>query len=433
MPATLLLEKHLYLNTSAPRGRNLLASTNSTSPVDLPPDFYSGESFILVLHIFKEISPTQVELADPGEDADITVTLAQRFPSPSKPLLAVSDPFLKVSEGVWEAEIAMDSVEMITFLNSGAEGPRQAILEVEIDEDDNIRKYQADITLHRETNPSALALPYTNSLIEVKVADAAARKSLATYTDLSIVPYPGMQVTQIDQNDGDDNSTVIWRYVGMDITEDANWKGYPLTNSDGDLVGPVINRTGTDAQLASIVPSIGEVMIPTDREGVVRIGRDGTSSGGEEFETAKNYATGSTSTAVNSFQSGIFNTQSGQYNTQSGYSNTQSGYRNSQSGANNTQNASANTQSGIYNTQTGAVGFQSGQNLDDGGFNNVYSLGSTKTAIVGSTAYFWIDNGIRIKPIAGDPSTLEDGTIWITTTGELKYRANGVTKTVANV
>ncbi len=37
---------------------------------------------------------------------------------------------------------------------------------------------------------------------------------------------------------------------------------------------------------------------------------------------------------------------------------------------------------------------------------------------------------LRIVPQTGDPNTVDDGAMWVTTAGVLKVRLNGVTRTV---
>ena len=134
-----------------------------------------------------------------------------------------------------------------------------------------------------------------------------------------------------------------------------------------------------------------------------------------------------------STQSGYSNTQSGYDNIQSGYSNTQSGGGNTQSGAGNlqsgygnTQSGYDNTQSGYGNTQSGADGTQSGKSLNDGGFDYTAMFGLSKTATVGSRAYFALDNGVWVKPVAGDAASPENGVIcYNSTTHKFRGYANG--------
>ena len=103
------------------------------------------------------------------------------------------------------------------------------------------------------------------------VADSAARKLLATYTALQVVPYVGMRVTQLDQNSGD-YPTVEYMLNGEDVTLDVNWFLRPLANpATGELVFDL-----RLADFAGIVPplnSIGQL------GGKLRIG-DGATTGG---------------------------------------------------------------------------------------------------------------------------------------------------------
>ena len=126
-------------------------------------------------------------------------------------------------------------------------------------------------------------------------------------------------------------------------------------------------------------------------------------------------------------QSGGNNTQSGGDNIQSGGDNTQSGYFNTQSGGGNTQSGFYNTQSGYGNTQSGNHGIQSGKALNDGGFDYAAMFGNTKTATVTQRAYFALDNGIWLKPVAGDAASPENGVIcYNATTHKFRGYANGV-------
>lgn len=103
--------------------------------------------------------------------------------------------------------------------------------------------------------------------------------------------------------------------------------------------------------------------------------------------------------------------QEGNSNTQFGSGNTQSGYYNLQAGRNSTQSGYNNYQTGISNAQTGQYGIQGGSNLDDGGFLYTAMFGLAKTAAVDQRAYFALDNGIWLKPVAA-PSTPEAGVIY---------------------
>lgn len=122
-----------------------------------------------------------------------------------------------------------------------------------------------------------------------------------------------------------------------------------------------------------------------------------------------------------STQSGTGNIQSGGGNNiQSGGGNIQSGYFNIQSGYGGTQSGNSNTQSGDY-------GIQSGKSLNDGGFDYAAMFGNTKTATVTQRAYFALDNGIWLKPVAGDAASPENGVIcYNATTHKFRGYANGV-------
>jgi len=168
----------------------------------------------------------------------------------------------------------------------------------------------------------------------------------------------------------------------------------------------------------------------------LQIGYDNTQSGSYNTQSGSyntqsgygNTQSGSYNTQSGSFnlQIGYGNTQSGSFNLQIGYGNTQSGSYNTQSGYGNTQSGSYNTQSGSYNTQSGSYGAQFGSNLNDGGYGHIFMIGDSKTATVVSRAYFAIDNGIWIKPIAAAPSTPENGVFYYdSTTSKFRGYAGG--------
>ena len=168
-----------------------------------------------------------------------------------------------------------------------------------------------------------------------------------------------------------------------------------------------------------------------DRKAVLKISKAGSFS----LTTNSDYYSILPSTQIgynnlqigsSNIQSGYGNTQSGAGNTQSGGGNTQSGYSNTQSGASNTQSGYGNTQSGYYNTQSGNYGTQSGKFLNNGGFDHTFMVGNTKTATVGDRAYFALDNGIWIKPVAAAPASPENGVIYYdSTTHKFRGYANG--------
>jgi hypothetical protein len=77
--------------------------------------------------------------------------------------------------------------------------------------------------------------------------------------------------------------------------------------------------------------------------------------------------------------------------------------------------------------QSGTFGTQSGYSLNDGGFEYTAMFGANKTATVGSRAYFALDNGIWIKPVAAAPASPENGVIYYnSTTHKFRGYANGV-------
>ena len=127
---------------------------------------------------------------------------------------------------------------------------------------------------------------------------------------------------------------------------------------------------------------------------------------------------------------GMGSSQSGQANILGGFYNEQTAQGSILSGGYSVQGGTYNLSSGYYNVQSGVRGATIGSYLNDGGFDRVFMAGNTVTAAVDEAAYFWFDNGVRLKPLGSDPATLEDGTMWITTAGDFKFRANGSTKTV---
>lgn len=127
-----------------------------------------------------------------------------------------------------------------------------------------------------------------------------------------------------------------------------------------------------------------------------------------------------------SAQFGDGNTQSGGYNCQFGTINTQSGYSNLQAGGYHTQSGSYSAQFGNTNVQSGDRGFQAGFTLNDGGFDYAFMVGASKTATAAKRAYFAMDNGIWIKPVAAAPASPENGVIYYdSTTHKFRGYANG--------
>lgn len=160
----------------------------------------------------------------------------------------------------------------------------------------------------------------------------------------------------------------------------------------------------------------------------IQVGVLSTQSGYGNIQNAYD----STQSGYYNRQSGSFNTQSGGSNFQTGGSNTQSSYSNFQSGYNNTQSGYPNFQSGRYNTQSGYYGFQhgggvgAGEGLNDGGFNYTFMVGASKTATVERRAYFALDNGIWLKPVATAPALPENGVIYYdSATHKFRGYANG--------
>lgn len=154
-----------------------------------------------------------------------------------------------------------------------------------------------------------------------------------------------------------------------------------------------------------------------------------TANGNFSFTTnSGHYAmTPSTQIGRGNTQSGYSQIQSGNANSQSGYSNTQSGAGNFQAGHNHQQTGFAGVQGGRGNTQSGSYGFQAGRALNDGGFDYTAMFGYTKTATVTKRAYFAMDNGVWLKPVAGDAASPENGVIcYNATTHKFRGYANGV-------
>ena len=258
-------------------------------------------------------------------------------------------------------------------------------------------------------------------------------------------------------------------YICVDATPSAaDWRLIPVTNSSGEIEGPIIAResTGND------IPIESELVVFNNE---LRLG-DNLTQNGLKIGHPQNSDTGTTSASfqVNSanqtsgpgngsFQAGDLNNQTGSYSIQSGSSSDQSGDNSVQvtnngsqssiwslqvggyvtqtggsgslqAGGGSTQNLATgciqaggyHTQSGYCNaqfcgdwnlayghTQSGNYGFQAGRyGLNDGGNDSTIMYGQSKTASIGSAAYFWLDNGIRIKPVSTPPASPEKGTIY---------------------
>lgn len=213
-----------------------------------------------------------------------------------------------------------------------------------------------------------------------------------------------------------------------------------IVDGDGNLlVSRITPREVEFADIGTFVPADGEIIFLSlsAHPKMVAIGDGSTLTKDLNFAVTTKFSglaattNRNINTGTESLQTGRRNTQSGSWSIQSGIKNTQSGSYGTQSGYNNNQSGEYSFQGGGQgNTQSASSGLQWGSALNDGNFSNTYMFGSSKTASVGSSVYFWVNNGIRIKPIASDPATLENGTLWITTGGSLKFRANGATKTV---
>lgn len=68
-------------------------------------------------------------------------------------------------------------------------------------------------------------------------------------------------------------------WVCIDASEGvADWQEVPLLNDDGELVGPVINRSDTAANLSAVVPESGEWVYETDTK-YAKIGDGSTATG----------------------------------------------------------------------------------------------------------------------------------------------------------
>jgi hypothetical protein len=107
----------------------------------------------------------------------------------------------------------------------------------------------ADDTLQKALETLDDSLTY-NPTIDT-VSDHTARLALA---ELDI----GFRCTQ------DDLAGVVWEYVGPLESEDSSWNGYRITNEDGELVGKIIVRTGTNSELTGQLLDAGEPGYATD-------------------------------------------------------------------------------------------------------------------------------------------------------------------------
>ena len=210
-----------------------------------------------------------------------------------------------------------------------------------------------------------------------QVADKSARLALTSITK-------GYRVEQTDL------LGVVWEYHGTDPSDENNWRGYVNTDSDGQLVGPVINRAATDTQWQGVVLYEAEIGYATDTK-VTKVG-DGVTAweslnslaSSDDLHT-QNTDTGTTNdsfvvnsgsqvsstAAFGSIQAGVANNQSGGYSTQSGYNNTQSGYANTQFGMENTQSGYYGIQAGTANTQGGSMGIQVGSSNTQNGSSGI--------------------------------------------------------------
>ena len=249
-------------------------------------------------------------------------------------------------------------------------------------------------------------------------------------------------------------------YICVDATTGAaDWRLIPVTNVNGEIEGPIIAResTGNDIPIESELVVFNNELRLGDNltQNGVKIGHpQNTDTGTTSASFQVNSANQTSGPGTHSFQSGHVNAQSGSYNLQSGYLctqsgnynsqsaysctqsgnyNSQSGFYSSQSGRGNTQSGFSNTQSGLYglqsgyfNSQSGRYGLQAGRSLDDNGNNYCYMFGLNKPTSVNSAAYFWVDNGIRLKPVASAPSSPENGTLYYdSATHKFRGYANG--------
>lgn len=142
---------------------------------------------------------------------------------------------------------------------------------------------------------------------------------------------------------------------------------FAILNEDGQIVGPIIVRAGTAAELDALTLDMGEIAYATDT-GRWRMG-DGATAGGLVLQPHEQNT--DTGTANESFQvnSGSNTQAEGPPggNLQSGMTNVQSGLFCAQSGGDNTQKDVAlySAQSGRYNVQAGTSGLQFGERADD--------------------------------------------------------------------
>jgi len=91
----------------------------------------------------------------------------------------------------------------------------------------------------------------------VVVADTAARKLLATYDP---APYIGMRVVQTNELVGG-VPTILWLLLGLDVTDDDNWKGHALVNAVGELIADLrlADFLGTTADFVPPLNALGHV------------------------------------------------------------------------------------------------------------------------------------------------------------------------------
>lgn len=117
----------------------------------------------------------------------------------------------------------------------------------------------------------------TSLIAPVSVPTAAARKLAATYVDLSVTPYIGMQVIQANL------TNVAWQLTTLDVTLDASWIGIPLTDTAGDIVANIEIADATGIVVEDNV--LGRITKTASGTGItktqsLRIGDGVTTAGG---------------------------------------------------------------------------------------------------------------------------------------------------------
>lgn len=103
----------------------------------------------------------------------------------------------------------------------------------------------------------------------VTVADKTARQTLATYTALGVTVEANALSVYQENEEVDERPTVRWDYKGPDLADDDSWDGVPLTNAEGNLVGPIQIDSSTLAEVTGTVPEQGRLMYLTDTGGLL--------------------------------------------------------------------------------------------------------------------------------------------------------------------